>query len=271
MRARTVALQHASDKVERNMKITGDYHLHTFVSDGRCTPFSHAKVAKRLGLEQIAITDHSFASFVFHTTRRKFDRQQRQIDKINAECGKYFVLHGIEGNLTNEKGEIDVPDDVIRRCDVLHLGFHRFLDFKRLFGAWKFVTINGYGSREKREKLIETNTQAYISAMKRYPIDCLAHLNHRALVDVRKVCEVAREKDVYIELNAKHLDAIEECADIIANSGVKLLVGTDAHDTSKLGKAESVLDFVARHNIPKERVFGIDGNMPTFKSKKDWN
>lgn len=253
------------------MRITGDYHLHTFVSDGRCTPFSHAKVAKTLGLEQIAITDHSFASFIFHTTRRKFERQQRQIDKINAEYGEHFVLHGIEGNIINERGEIDVPDDVIRRCEVLHLGFHRFLDFKHLFGAWTFLTINGYASRDEREKLVEVNTQAYIEAMKRYPIDCLAHLNHRALVDVKRVCDVAREKGVYIELNAKHLDTIEDCADIIANSGVNLLVGTDAHDTSKLGKAESVLDFVARHNIPLDRVFGIDGNMPTFKCKKDWN
>ncbi len=253
------------------MKITGDYHLHTFVSDGRCSPFSHAKVAKELGLEQIAITDHSFASFIFHTTRRKFEKQQKQIDKINAECGERFVLHGIEGNLVNERGDIDIPDDVVRACEVLHLGFHRFLDFKHLFGAWNFVTINGYGSKEKREKLIEINTQAYVEAMRKYPIDCIAHPNHRALVDVKRVCEVARDKSVYIELNAKHLDAIEDCAEIIANSGVKLLVGTDAHDTSKLGKADCVLEFVSRHNIPLDRVFGIDGNMPTFKCKNDWN
>lgn len=248
------------------MKYYGDYHTHTFASDGRCSVSAHAKKAKERGLSEIAITDHSFASFVFHMTEKKFAKQKRRISSYDG----VKILQGIEANIVNENGDIDVPDDVIRQCDVLHLGFHRFLGLKYIAKAKRFILVNGYCGKRKRESLIKINTQAYVTAMKKYPIDCIAHINHRAIVDVAEVCRAAKENGVYIELNAKHLDVIEDFAEEILSSGVNLLVGTDAHDARKTGMLEKAESFVERHRIPLERVFGLFGNPPVFKDKKEW-
>lgn len=106
--------------------------------------------------------------------------------------------------------------------------------------------------------------------MDKFPVDVIAHLNHRALVDVKTVCEKAQERGVCVELNEKHLDALERYAKDMIDSGVNFVVGTDAHDTKKLGKTSKIEDFIAKYDVPRDRVFGIDGKKPTFKDKKDW-
>ena len=51
---------------------------------------------------------------------------------------------------------------------------------------------------------------------------------------------------------------------------MNFVVGTDAHDTRKTGKIEKIIDFIQRHGIEEKRVFGINGNAPKFKDKKEW-
>lgn len=252
------------------MKIYGDYHTHTFASDGRCPIFAHAKKADELGLGEIAVTDHGFASTIFHMTLRKWQKQKRQIANLKS---KVNVLHGIEANLVNEKGDIDAPCEVIKDADVLIVGFHRYIGFcgeKRGGYDRKWLFENGFCSQKKRESLIDKNTRAYLLAMDKFPVDVIAHLNHRALVDVKTVCEKAQERGVYVELNEKHLNALERYAKDMIDSGVNFVVGTDAHDTKKLGKTSKIEDFIAKYDVPRDRVFGIDGKKPTFKDKKDW-
>lgn len=254
----------------KNMKVIADYHTHTYASDGRCGVKALVDSAKERGLIQIAITDHSFASTIFHMTRQKLERVQNEISSIE---GSVQVLQGIEANLVNTNGDIDVPSDVIQNLDILSVGFHRFIGFKgeKRGGydrSWLFA--NGFCSKEARQKLVDCNTQAYINAMRRFPIDVLVHLNHRALVDVGRVCDEACKLGVYVELNEKHIDVLEDGIEDMLNSGVNFIVGTDAHSAKKVGKIDKILEFIEKNDIPLERVYGIDTRVPKFKSKKDW-
>lgn len=248
------------------MKFCCDYHLHTRVSDGRCSVFSHIKKAEEKGLEEIAITDHGFASTLFHVTRRKLKKQKELILSAQTDVK---VLQGIEANLLSAKGDIDVPLDVIGDIDLLIAGFHRYIGFQEVKGraqrGWLFV--NGFGSRKAKERLVGNNTSAYVNAMRAYPIDVITHLNHRAPVDVKRVCEVAKETGVYIELNEKHVDALENHVQDMLDSGVNFIVGTDAHDNKKTGKFDKVAQFIKKYNIPEDRVYGINGRKATFKNK----
>lgn len=250
------------------MKITGDYHTHTYASDGRSGVADNIAAAKRAGLLELAVTDHSFSSFIFHMTRKKYDRQQKRID---AEAGGDLkVLHGVEANIIDFDGNIDVPTDMISRLDVLTVGFHRYLKIGHVLRAHKFICTNGYCSKRTREKLKELNTRAFVNAIKKYPVDIIAHLNHRAIVDIKEVSAAAAEYGVYIELNEKHLDAIGDDAKAMIESGASFIVGTDAHSAKSIGKPLRVIEFVKKYNIPLDRVYGINGNAPTFKKKRDF-
>ena len=143
------------------MKVFGDYHMHTRASDGRGTVLDKARRAAELGLEEIAIADHGTGSFLCHQTERKFEAQQREIAWANAECG-VRVLSGIEASITGESGLIDVPASIIEKCDVLTIGFHRFLQLRYVAAAPKFLLVNGWGSGKARaeRELVALNTRA---------------------------------------------------------------------------------------------------------------
>lgn len=252
------------------MEIFGDYHIHTTASDGMASLVDQTKTAIQIGLKEIAVTDHSWHTLVSSMSHHKFATQMEaismmhQVDDLNIK-----IFHGIEGNLLNRNGDMDIPDDIMPHLDLLACGFHRFLEPVCLDKNIKYLFVNGFCGRKAREKMIATNTWSYLSAMERYPIDVLVHLQHRALVDVKAVCEKAREKDIYIELNEKHIKDIEPCIGDVIESGVKLIVGSDAHTRNAVGRFNNVIALIEKYNIPTERIAGI-GCEPKFKDKSNY-
>ena len=47
------------------MILTGDYHTHTVFSHGKGTILENANEAKKIGLKEIAITDHGYGHHAF--------------------------------------------------------------------------------------------------------------------------------------------------------------------------------------------------------------
>lgn len=251
------------------MKFIGDYHTHTVASDGTGKVRDNLARAKKHGLEEVAITDHSFTCFICHMTRKKFYKQEREIKDFllkHGDCIK--VIHGVEGNLLGFDGYLDVPEDIIKECGVLHMGFHRYLKIPVAMKYAKYVFTNGFGPKKAKEKIKELNTQSYLKAMDRYPIDVLVHLGHRCPVDVPVICKKAAEKGMYVEFNEKHVDVLEKNIEAILESGVKLIVGSDAHSPKNIGKLDKVAEFIEKYNIPADRIYGL-GVKPTFKDKKN--
>ena len=246
------------------MKFFGDYHTHTIASDGHSTLEENVAAAKNAGLEEIVVSDHGFLSIVANMTPKNFEKQQEFIKKHTD----IRMLQGLECSIVNPSGTLDISDEYIRRLDVLLAGFHRFLQPK--YALTKFVFTNGFGSKKAKQKLIETNTQAYLNALDKYPIDTIVHLNYMAPVDAKRIFEKAKEKGVYIELNAKHLDAFLPLAKDAVESGVNFVVGSDAHYANNVGRFDAIEEFVKQNDIPIERVFGTADNPPVFKDKKNW-
>lgn len=250
------------------MNIRGDYHMHTRVSDGHGSVADKYACAAARGIAEIAIADHGFGSFAFHQTARKFARQREDVERANAG-GSVRVYQSIEANIVDDEGTLDVSCEVIARCDILHMGFHRFLAPRYVARDAAYVLVNGWAPRSVREneERKAKNTRAYIAAMERYPVDVICHLNHRAAVDAVRVCDAAAELGVYVELNEKHIETLENCIEDIMRTGVKFILGSDAHRTDKTGLFPRVSAFVEKHGIPEERICGA-GAEPVFRGKR---
>lgn len=249
------------------MEIWGDYHIHTRASDGQGHVADKFACASARGLKEIAVADHGYGAIIFHQTDKKFAAEKRDVERAN-EIGSVKVYQSIEATPLNEAGDLDVPDATIAQCDILHVGFHRLLQWKHVKRCPRYFVINGWGSRwaHNEEELVEFNTRAYLNVLDRYPVDVICHLNHRARVDVRKVCMRAAEDGVYIELNEKHIETMEDCIDTVLGTGVNFILGSDAHRTSDVGNFTRVKTFIERHNVPPERICGA-GLTPQFRSK----
>ena len=250
------------------MKFYGDYHTHTKQSDGKGSVLDNILSAQNYGLEEVAIADHSFSTLACNMTREKFQLQEDEIARYYETCKDPIkVLHSVEGNLLGFDGDIDIPDDIIERVDILHIGFHRFVNLHNAFNNSKYIFVNGYGSNRAKEKIKALNTEGYLKAMDKYPVDVIVHPGHRCPIDMKAICEKATEKGVYLELNEKHVETLEKDADIIVESGVKLIFGSDAHKPERVGRFPRVDQFIEKYNVPLDRVFGLN-QKPTFKTKK---
>lgn len=248
--------------------ITGDFHTHTKASDGRSTVADNVGAALSAGLKYLAVTDHSFLSIKYRLTREKFEKQRAQIEYLTAG-GQIVVLQGVEANLLAD-GTIDVPEDMIEKCGVLHLGFHRLLQPRIWKKYFSFIFGNGWLSQRQKQKFVQTNTEAYIKAMQTYPVDALCHLNHRCPVNIKAVCECAKQHGVYVELNEKHIDALYEYARVLTESGVDFILGSDAHCKNKVGRFPRTEAFIKEYSIPTDRIYGLNGKTPVFKDKTNW-
>ncbi len=246
------------------MKYFGDYHTHTLASDGHSTLEENAYAAKGVGLFEFVVSDHGFKSVFAGMTPKNFAKEQ---EFLREEHG-VRVLQGLESNIILPDGTIDTPDEYIRQLDVLTVGYHRFLKPKYAFS--KFVFVNGFGRKSAKQKLVNMNTNAYVSALDKYPIDIIAHLGHKAPVEARPIFEKAKKTGAYIELNAKHLDAFLPYLDDALEVGVNFIVGSDAHRARDIGRFDEITKFIEENDIPKDRVFGTVENPPRFKDKTNW-
>ncbi len=252
------------------MRIAGDFHLHTRVSDGHCDVWDHADAARARGLDVIAITDHSFLNRSCGHSSDSFFAQRKEIEGVTS----VKVLQGIEGNIIDFEGTVDVPPELLPLCSPLIVGFHPFLALAKKKSSRRFILSNGFCGDGARERNRALNTQAYLKAMERYPVDVIAHPGHRFPVDFGALGEACAKNGVYFELNERHLGAIKGldggAVEALVSSGVNFILGSDAHRANKPGRFQAVEKFALTFGIPENRIFGIEGNMPEFKDKRKW-
>lgn len=195
--------------------IRGNLHAHSDWSDGTRTIREMADEARRRGYAYLAITDHSFGLAV--AGGLDADRLSRQIDEIaalNEELNDITLLTGIECDITTD-GELELPNDVLRRLDVVIGAIHRNFRLPR-----------------------DAQTRRMLRALENPYLSFLAHPTGRLLtrregyeIDLDSVIRAAAERGVMIEINAYpwRLDLDDIHARRARELGVRIPINTDAH------------------------------------------
>ncbi len=200
--------------------IKGDLHMHTTATDGRNTPREMAVAARRLGYRYVAITDHSKAVRVAGGLDAEELRAHIEaIRKANKEVDGIEILAGVEVDIMKDGG-LDLPDDVLRQCDVVIAAVH-----------------SGFNMPEARM------TRRILKALENENVNILAHPTGRLIgerepyeVDIEAVIAAARKCGVALELNAfpDRLDLKDVHCRAAREAGVKISIGTDAHAVAHL-------------------------------------
>lgn len=253
------------------MALLGDYHTHTVYSHkhhGKGTIEENVESAVKRGLRQIAITDHGFNQKTFGVKREEISLQRAEINEIKDRY-PIEVLLGVEANLISARGDIDIVDTDYANLDIVLCGFHKLVATPKLKDQFSFIFKNilcnlfHFTSKKQRER----NTNAYISAMRKYKIDIITHLNHICKVDVKQVAKVAKETNTLIELNGKRLGMTDEEILIAYKEGAKFVLDSDAHSPKRVGDCHKGLQALLRLRIPESAVINYN-NIPTFKAEK---
>jgi len=244
-------------------KVLGIYHTHT-----KYSKFNHGKdsvnamcdKARELGLEEYAITDHSF-KHIFGIRKKNIKKLREEIDVENNKQGTK-ILMGLEMNLLGKNGQIDYPENG-ELLDIRLLGMHKagMVSIKSFFN---FILPNLFRGNSK--KVIEMNTDAYINAIKKYKIDLITHPQEYIKVNLTRLANACVENNCYLEINNKHLKYTEEDMAELLKTDVKFIISSDAHCTEKLGCVCRALEFANQCGVPEERIANLN-KLPDFKNK----
>ncbi|MGE0043741.1 MAG: DNA polymerase/3'-5' exonuclease PolX, partial [Vicinamibacterales bacterium] len=200
--------------------LRGDVHMHTTETDGRDTLEAMVEAARALGLEYIAITDHSQALAMANgLDETRALAHARRIRELDARTEGITVLAGIECDILPD-GRMDLADDCLAELDLVIASVHSAMQqdeaemTDRLFRAIENPWVDILGHPTNRLLLRREPSKAHMTRV----IDHAAR--HGVAMEIN--CQVDR-----LDLNDAH-------ARLARERGVRLLISTDAHATGAL-------------------------------------
>ena len=225
------------------MKLVADLHTHSVTSGhAYCTINEMVQAAADIGLEMIAITDHGPNMpggphlYYFGNLR-----------VIPSTISGIQVLKGIEANIVSPSGELDLPDRMLQKLDIVFAGFH---------------SHTGYD-----DSGIVRNTQAMIGALENPYVDGIVHPGNPVFpVDIAEIVTAARDLGKLMEINnasltVTRLESLENCikfAELAPEKGATVVIGSDAHHTSLVGRFDDAIKIVKSVGLSDEYVINTD-------------
>ena len=218
------------------MKAIIDLHTHT-ISSGHAFSTLKENGLKIMGLSDHAVTMPGTAHpFYFHNMK-----------VIKEEIDGIRVLKGIEANIIDYDGNLDVEDEVVEILDYMIASVH--------------------GPCIKAGN-IEENTRAMVKAMDNPKVKVIGHPDDsRFPVDYEKLVLAAKEKNVALEMNNSSLspksfrmNGLENYKIILKlckEHEVKIMLGSDAHIYYDVGRFDNCYKLLKEMDFPEELVWNF--------------
>jgi len=200
--------------------LRGDLQTQTDWTDGADSIEAMVQAAKALGLEYVAITDHTRSlAMTRGSDEAKLRKQMAEIERINGRVAGIRILKGAEVNIKKD-GTLDIDDETLAALDVVGVAVHSHFNLPRA-----------------------EMTARIIRAMRNPHADILFHPTGRVIqkrepydVDMDAIIAAAGETGTVLELDAypDRLDLKDEHVRKAIRAGVPLVIDSDAHSVKQL-------------------------------------
>ena len=216
--------------------LKGDLQVHSNDTDGMLSIQDIASAAKeKFELEYIAITDHTKSLALAHgldegrlldqvnkiselndilKNHFKYNNNNNKNKKDSSSSNSFRILSGAEVNILKD-GSLDISNNVLDKLDVVGAAIH-----------------------SNFSQPVEVQTNRLIKAAQNPNVDIIFHPTGRIInkregypVNIEKLINVAKDTGTVLEVDAHYnrLDLKDEYIRMAVQSGVKLVIDSDAH------------------------------------------
>ncbi|MFL2762136.1 MAG: PHP domain-containing protein [Dehalococcoidia bacterium] len=204
--------------------IKGDLHVHSTWSDGKNSLYEMVEAARSLGLEYVAMTDHSAGLGIANgLSPERLIQKNIEIKKLNDSIGGIKVLSGSEVDIRSD-GSLDYSDS--------------------LLGSLDFVVASIHNSMNQDSS---TMTNRIVAAMKNPAVTVIGHLSTRKIgirppieADFELIFQAAIDTGTALEINSSlvRMDIKDLYVNRARELGVALIINTDSHKCEDLKAIE---------------------------------
>lgn len=226
------------------MKRLMDTHTHSVASGhAYSTVDENFRWAAEKGLTLVALTDHAPA--MKDTTCHAYFANLHVLPK---ELHGVRLLRGIELNILDFDGKVDMDEAILTRLDIAIASLH--------------MPCIKPGTKEE-------NTRAFLKVMENPYVDIIGHPGDpRYAVDYREVFRQAKETGTILEINNASLtpggfrdgsrDNIREILLMSMEEGQPVVLGSDAHFYTGIGDFSYAESLLTEVDFPEELILNND-------------
>ena len=244
------------------MKIIADYHDHTILSCGNNEKRRHAKgtieenVKKAIekNLDIIGISEHGFNHNFYGLSKKNAKKEREEIDRLNKKYPEIKILMGMECNILDDTGKIDMPPDMIKYFDYILAGYHfgsKPTSIRSFLHHIDNMVTGGLFSKKY-------NTRAVINAMRNNNLLYITHPGDKGRIDIIEVAKVCVETDTGLEINGHHNKLSSEMIRQIKDMDIKFYIGSDAHDPKHVANFEKAIQIAKDADLDLNRIVNIE-------------
>lgn len=229
------------------MNIVVDSHTHSVASGHAFSTVDDiARGAHKRGLAGFVLSDHGPG---MPGTTHPYHFGNLRILPATIQGVRFFS--GIEANIMDTAGTIDLEPYILARLDFVMAGFHE-------------ICFADHGG--------EANTQALIAALKSPWVDAISHPGNPAFpIDMERVVTAARENGKALEINdssfrirkGSHPNCLH-IAKLCVSLGCSMVCGSDAHYWEDVGRFDEVQALLSEAKAPESLV--INSSLERFEA-----
>ncbi|MDD2533741.1 MAG: phosphatase [Eubacteriales bacterium] len=231
-----------------------DCHVHTVASGHAFGTIEEiAGYCRRKGLEGFVLTDHGPA-----IPGSANDLYFSAIKLVPRELDGVQLLRGVEANIMDYNGSLDLPDRALRQLDVVIASFHD-------------VIIES--------STIENHTKALLSLAHNPLVDILGHTGRGPYrFDIPTVLQACKDTGTLVEVNQWTLkgdpnnQACMEIAKACKALQVPIVINSDAHTADAVGRVDLSLELLQSIDFPEDLIMNRTAKVfkTHIKQKKPW-
>ncbi len=225
------------------MKFMADTHTHTIASThAYSTLLENIHQAAQVGLECLGMTDHAPAQpdspHLWHFVN---------LTAIPPVVEGVRILKGVECNILDETGRVDLEPEVLRQLE------------------WRIASI--HAPCYKQGATVQDNTNAYLGICENPCIDVIGHSGRGSFrYDYQKLIPLFGERGKLVEINESTLKSSssrKNCTEIAAlckKYRVPVIVDSDAHFALSIGRFSAAMEMLEEIDFPEELVINADSD-----------
>lgn len=225
----------------KNNYIAGDFHCHTQASKhAYSTLRENMEAARKKNIKLLGITDHAIG-----TNDSPPLSYFENLTSLPRYADGIMLLRGVEANIMDHKGSLDMPEKVLGELDFVIASYHTA------------CTVSG---------TVAEHTYSYLKIAENPYVNLIGHSGSAEFeYDYAKVIpEFGRNKKV-VEINAhtficrkKSIENCKKIAEICAEHNVPIMVNSDAHSEFEVGEVSLAFKMLEEIHFPEKLIINTD-------------